>query len=158
MRDFLSNCATSTVQGLKSLKKKSLIKNQDTISIKNTDLRHSELRILVITVQSFRTCFGISNLANRSLSCWTCFSISNKTYYSYAKFVTLETLKLRSRIKRDSTLFRTLLLLFRVTEFLKRDSTSLRTLLLLFRVTIINFFTPISCGNLYRWRWFYRLI
>ena len=138
MRDFLSNCATSTAQGLKSLKKKSLIKNQDTISIKNTDLRHSELRILVITVQSFRTCFGISNLVNRSLSCWTCFSISNKTYYSYAKFVTLETLKLRSRIKRDSTLF--------------------RTLLLLFRVTIINFFTPISYGNLYRWRWFYRLI
>ena len=66
MRDFLSNCATSTVQGLKSLKKKSLIKNQDTISIKNTDLRHSELRIFAITVQSFRTGFGISNLANRS--------------------------------------------------------------------------------------------
>ena len=122
MRDFLSNCATSTAQGLKSLKKKSLIKNQDTISIKNTDLRHSELRILVITVQSFRTCFGISNLVNRS--------------FDYD--VQYETLKQRSRIKRGSTLF--------------------RTLLLLFRVTIINFFTPISYGNLYRWRWFYRLI
>ena len=104
--------------------------------------RPSEACVEPSELPIIQDCFGISNFANRS--------------FDYD--VQYETLKLRSRIKRDSTSLRTLLLLFRVTEFLKRGSTLFCTLLLLFRVTIINFFTPIPYGNLYRWQWFYRLI